>query len=260
MGKKGGFTLIELLVVVAIIALLVSILVPAVQKAREQAARAVCAVNLHHWGIALNTYAYDNDGSYPPNALWHHDFTLIRPSTYQFGGPEYTQAEALALMEQFAFYQWHARGAAFWSCPNLAAIGSPRPPYWTEWFGGVYVLTTGYTYTGDMASRDLNWYGWSEEPHAPGGPADPGKWNLMNDHNYRIWWPVDVFRMVAHVEGGGAEDWTLNVPDVPPYGEAVESAGGNQLYNDGSASWADFEELDAICGSSGWFFHYWKYE
>ena len=46
MNKEKGFTLIELLVVVAIIALLVAILIPAVQRAREEANRAVCATNL----------------------------------------------------------------------------------------------------------------------------------------------------------------------------------------------------------------------
>ncbi len=249
MEKKRGFTLIELLVVVAIIALLVSILVPAVQKAREQANRAVCAGNLHHWGIAMNTYAYDNDGRYPPNSLWPTG-PYLRPGSFCFD----TEEE----MERFAFYQWYARGASFWNCPNMAAINSPYPPY--QWLG-IWWLLTGYTYTGDGAATGFNFIGWSEEPHAPQGQADPGKWNLMNDYNYRIWWAgFEAFRQVAHVEGGGALDWTLPETDMYPWGEAVESAGGNQLYNDGSASWADFEELDGVCGTEGNFLHYWKYE
>ena len=55
-----GFTLIELLVVVSIIALLVSILMPALAKAREMAKRAVCSANLHSIGNVAHQYASDN--------------------------------------------------------------------------------------------------------------------------------------------------------------------------------------------------------
>jgi len=59
---RRGFTLIELLVVVAIIALLVSILLPSLRQARELARRAVCMSNLHHIGVAQLMYAHDNRG------------------------------------------------------------------------------------------------------------------------------------------------------------------------------------------------------
>lgn len=63
--KRKGFTLIELLVVVSIIALLVSILLPALGKAREQAKRAVCAGNLHSYATCIITYAADHEGEMP---------------------------------------------------------------------------------------------------------------------------------------------------------------------------------------------------
>lgn len=63
--QKTGFTLIELLVVVSIIALLVSILMPALGRAREQGRRAVCASNLHQLGIAQICYAQDADSWLP---------------------------------------------------------------------------------------------------------------------------------------------------------------------------------------------------
>jgi len=63
--KKGGFTLIELLVVIAIIAVLVSILAPALQKAKKQARNALCATNMSSWGKAVQMYAADNRDFFP---------------------------------------------------------------------------------------------------------------------------------------------------------------------------------------------------
>jgi len=64
MDRQKGFTLIELLVVIAIIALLVAILMPALQRVKKQAKVVACQSNLRQWGAIFLMYANENDGSF----------------------------------------------------------------------------------------------------------------------------------------------------------------------------------------------------
>ncbi|GAG41136.1 unnamed protein product, partial [marine sediment metagenome] len=65
--NRTAFTLIELLVVVAIIALLVAILIPALSEAKYLAMRVACTANMHHLAVACMLYVGDNNGYVPPN-------------------------------------------------------------------------------------------------------------------------------------------------------------------------------------------------
>ena len=92
-NKKQGFTLIELLVVISVIAVLMAILMPALQRAKDQARRVSCANNLKQIGTSLHMYGVDFDGKLPLNhgGAWWQD---VAYSTTDFiistGGDRHT--------------------------------------------------------------------------------------------------------------------------------------------------------------------------
>src|SRR5262249_24931929 len=109
--SRAAFTLIELLVVIAIIAVLIGLLLPAVQKVREAASRVRCANNLKQIGLALHNYMDTNNGL-PPNGL------------YGTGGSKNTwsaMARLLPFIEQENLHRQIDFNTPYSSQPNLSS-------------------------------------------------------------------------------------------------------------------------------------------
>ncbi len=110
-SRRRGFTLIELLVVIAIIAVLIGLLLPAVQKVRDAAGRISCQNNLHQIGLAAHHYEGVN-GGLPPRCQ--------TTTPYRGWGPA-----LLPYLEQDTVARIYHFDLSFWDPANARAVGVP---------------------------------------------------------------------------------------------------------------------------------------
>ena len=151
--RKTGFTLIELLVVISIIAILISILLPALAKARELANRAVCMANIRGIIQSMITYSQSNNGTFPvvrnDYVTWAYGynnaltFTTRSPSSQSLGENAQEAARAWFWSPQtgspsasmwLMVLQGYTTPASF-ICPSDPLAGGPSVEYASD--GGI---------------------------------------------------------------------------------------------------------------------------
>jgi prepilin-type N-terminal cleavage/methylation domain-containing protein len=257
---SSGFTLIELLVVVSIIALLVSILMPALTKAREQAKRAVCSANLHTFGSIAHQYAVENKDYVWPQYTFRRDksldsksFDIDDTSTYNTDyRPRYN-----CLPYMFRLYihdllqETYGMTDETWVCPSqlvyqphLLDKNGNLPPVnesllkstsgWHVSFPPGYNI--GYLNLADMHDFNRTWP-WPDGPYepryvpeSPRRTSDKGSKHLSADHN-SLWYQAVPF----HPDPWHPDNWSHASHRTKTKGSAP--AGGNRLHLDGHGEW-----------------------
>ncbi|MBN2211753.1 MAG: type II secretion system protein [Sedimentisphaerales bacterium] len=238
MAKKRAFTLIELLVVVSIIALLVSILLPALGKARQSAKKAVCASQLHQTTQACTAYAIalNNDklpqgtmGTSSSNTPGWSQTNYIMDIAFN-GIAKYL--EDTRVMSCINTEKWYAYDSEY-------IDGRPFIPSWclaVNWPAYIF----GYNYLGGHFAKQ-----WPDpvDPEAvkwdsPSKLSDPGYLPLMVD----IISQSTYYTKTSIAHGSRGDFISTNYIDSP--GEQDIQVGGNVGLLDGSVHWKNISEME----------------
>ena len=150
--NSRAFTLIELLVVIAVIALLMAILIPALQRARRQARTVVCQSNLRQWAMTMAAYAEAHEGRFPSDHTDFAPYWLLRGTFIGTMDPAANHA---------ASHGFHTRGIAL--CPMAAR---PRPEDPNRGGFGISETTPSMSWrmTGEFGTSTHAWQIHTPEP------------------------------------------------------------------------------------------------
>jgi prepilin-type N-terminal cleavage/methylation domain-containing protein/prepilin-type processing-associated H-X9-DG protein len=232
--KRRGFTLIELLVVIAIIAILIGLLLPAVQKVREAAARSRCQNSLHQMGLAALNYETTN-GYLPPQ----HGGVVI--NTIAYTNDASPQALILPYIEQsskyaqfnFNYFTWNDAAAA----PTLPASPTTADPN-----TGVQHPVNYYA-----RSQDIAIYICPSDPSTQQRPSDDnsndtgpyqGRLNYLGCAGTTMWGLYDVSGTLATSKGAGIFSLTV----APPQRQLTKGI-PMAIISDGTSNTALFGEV-----------------
>ena len=244
MNKKKGFTLIELLVVIAIISLLLSILMPALGKIKEQAKVMVCRTNMHQFGVANISYAADNNDWFPIMALPEGNPPVVWQSDVPWAlGDGHEKTRCRDMWAPYLDYDPDHGGDVFY-CPSSPI--KRTDPY--KWEPDAIWASMGYTYFGNYKAGEGN----SKPPNSTAFglwksyyniPTKLSKTNpqttLMGDITQSYLSGSSYQYTYNHGKGkrDGAHTMIMNLTNIPP-------DGANQSKADGSAVWVDFYDME----------------
>jgi prepilin-type N-terminal cleavage/methylation domain-containing protein/prepilin-type processing-associated H-X9-DG protein len=156
---KGGFTLVELLVVIAIIGILIALLLPAVQAAREAARRMQCTNHLKQWGLAMHNYEIANKVlPYPNSRLGGSSCGALAPATQRISYPPriWPYIEQQPLYDKYNFSQpFHHLGTV--GTGNEALMLVQVPVYFCPSDRQGFWLPPADAYSRSRGNFVLNW-------------------------------------------------------------------------------------------------------